>query len=118
MGMLVHELKHIVLLEAACVPLILVIILCAYKHWRTRLIIASTATAAVFFAAWSFMMAAGSVLVYTPACILLWLEVDKNTDLAHDRHKQLIRSVCWGFLALGVSVLIINNSLNIYDYLH
>lgn len=112
------ELKHIVLLEAACVPLVLAIILCAYKHWLKGLIVSATIAGTALFAAWSPIMAAGSVLAYTPACILLWLEVDKNTDLDHDRHKQLIRSICWGFLALGVSLLIINNTLNIYNYLH
>lgn len=115
--MVMHELKHIVLLEAACVPLILALILCAYKHWRTGLLVSATLAGTAFFSAWSIMMAIGSVLAYTPACILLWLEVDKNTDLAHDRHKQLIRSICWGFLALGVSLLIISNTLNIYYYL-
>ena len=111
------ELQNVVLMEGVCLTLILSIIIASIKRWKSLLYIASTAATAAFFIAWSPVMAAGSMLVYGPASILMWMELAKESAEKMERRKKIIRNTCWSFLVAGVSVLILKNIYNIYNYL-
>lgn len=115
--MKIHELQYIVLVEAICLLLILVIIVAAFKRWK-RVLIASCALATIaFFSAWSNIMAMGSLLVYGSASTLLWWQAEKKTDQPTQMHKKVVQRITWGILATGVAVLILNNTRNIFVYL-
>ncbi len=115
--MATNELENVVLIEAIVMCLIILIILSAFKRWKYLLCVSSVVATGAIFTVWHAMMALGSLLVYGPAALLLWLELDKHTDLAHDRQRKLIRNISWSLLGTGVVLLILKNIYNIYLYL-
>jgi hypothetical protein len=115
--MAVNELQHIVILEAICLVLIGFIILSAFNHWKLALCASISLTSVAFFAAWSSIMALGSLLVYGTAPILLWLQLDKKGQAADSRRKKYAQNIAWIILAVGVTILILNNIRNIFIYL-
>jgi len=56
-------------------------------------------------------------LVYGPASMLMWMELDKKTGLKSEMRGKVIRTTCWAFVITGVALLILKNIYNIYRYL-
>ena len=115
--MTTNELQNVVFIEGIVLCLIVLIILSAFRRWKILLGVSSVLATAAIFYVWQPIMAFGSLLVYGPASLLLWLELEKQTDLAHDRQRKLIRFICWSLLGTGVTLLILKNIYNIYTYL-
>jgi hypothetical protein len=115
--MTTNELQHIVLIEAATLLLVCAVIVAAFKRWKITLCVASTLATVGFFTAWSTIMAIGSVLVYGPASILLWLQLDSKEVKPVDRLNKYVHILAWSLLAIGVATLILNNIRNIFIYL-
>jgi len=111
------ELQSIVMTEGICLLLIILIMVSSFKRWKYILYATSVAATLAFFSAWHFIMATASIMIYGPASVLLWIELDKAPNIKHERRKTVIRRTCWGFLAAGVALLILKNILNIYGYL-
>lgn len=114
--MKLHDLQSIVLVEAICLLLIVVICIAAFKRWKGTLITSSILATIAFFCAWSNIMAMGSLLVYGSASTLLWWQLEKKNITLTPR-KKLLQKISWGILATGVAILIINNIHNIFVYL-
>lgn len=115
--MTTNELQQIVLIEAATLLLVCVIILSAFKRWKVTLCVASGLATIGFFTAWSSIMALGSLLVYGPASLLLWLQLDSKDDKPVGNFNKFIHILAWSLLAIGVAILILNNIRNIFIYL-
>lgn len=115
--MTTNELQNIVMIEAFSLILIMLIILSAFRRWKLLLGISIVAATATLFTAWSTMVAFGSLLVYGPASLLLWFELDRQADVTHDAQRKMIRIICWTLLAFGVALIILKNIYNIYLYL-
>ena len=112
-----NELQNMVMIEGTALLLITVVIISAFNHWKYTLFASSTLAAAAIFSVWSTAMAVGSVMIFGPASILLWFELDNRSHLAQDRRKKIIRIICWSMVATGILLLILKNILNIYSYL-
>jgi hypothetical protein len=115
--MTTNELQQIVLIEAATLLLVCAIVVAAFKRWKITLCVASTLATVGFFTAWSSIMALGSLLVYGPASLLLWLQLDSKEEKPSGRLNKFIHIFAWSSLAFGVAILIINNIRNIFIYL-
>jgi hypothetical protein len=61
-------------------------------------------------------MATGSLMIYGPASILLWFELD-NQNKNNEANTKLLRHVCWSLIGIGIACLILKNIYNIYSYL-
>lgn len=112
-----HELQTTVLVEGVCAVLMLLIILSSYYRWRIIFYASSTAVTIAFFSIWHVFMAIGSLLVYGPASLMMWLELDRKSKLKDGRMYRYIRIVCWLSIATGVSFLVLKNIFNILNYL-
>lgn len=115
--MTIHELQQVVLIEAATSLLVCAIIVSALKRWKITLCVTTGLATIGFFTAWSSIMALGSLLVYGPASLLLWFQLDGKEDKPIGKLNNLIQVLAWSLLALGVATLIINNIRNIFIYL-
>jgi peptidoglycan/LPS O-acetylase OafA/YrhL len=115
--MTVQDLQNRVILEAICLAMIMVVILSAFKRWKVVLCASSALAATAFFSAWNPIMATASIMVYGPASLLLWFELDNQAQITPTRRKNLLSTICWSLLAVGVAMLIFKNIFNIYKYL-
>lgn len=115
--MTTNELQQIVLIEAATLLLVCAVIVAALRRWKITLFVTAPLATIGFFTAWSSVMALGSLLVYGPASLLLWFQVDSTEDKPADKLNKLIHIMAWSLLAIGVATLIINNIRNIFIYL-
>lgn len=61
-------------------------------------------------------MALGSVLVYGSASTLLWWQLEPTTS-GRVTFKRYSQPIAWIILALGVTILIVNNTRTIFTYL-
>lgn len=111
-----HELYSIVIVEAICLSMIVLIIIAAFMRWRTMLLASSALATLAFFSAWSNIMAFASTLVYGSASTLLWWQLDKKTDQTN-KNRRYLQRLTWTILACGVAILILNNLRNIFVYL-
>jgi hypothetical protein len=116
--MTTNELQNIVFVEGVSLCLISIIIVAAFKRWKITLCVSSVIATAAFFYAWAPIMALGSLLVYGPASILMWFELDKRTTSVNNQKIRIMRGICWALLATGVFLLILKNVFNIYKYLY
>lgn len=112
-----NELQHIVLIEAATLLLVCTVAVAAFNRWKITLCVATTLATIGFFTAWSTIMAFGSLLVYGPASLLFWLQLDSKEDEPGGKLNKLVHIIAWALLAIGVATLITNNIRNIYVYL-
>ncbi len=115
--MTTNELQQIVLIEAATLLLVCIIIVATFKRWKITLWVSIVLATIGFFTAWSSIMAFGSLLVYGPACLLLWLQLDTKEDKHVRKIDKFIHYFAWSLLAIGVTTLILKNIHNIFVYL-
>jgi hypothetical protein len=112
------ELQYVVLLEASIVLMITTVIVSAFNRWKTMLYLSSSIAAIALFSAWTFVMALGAVMVYGPASVLLWHELDRQTESNTETKGKFVHTLSWILLGLGVLMLILKNMYNIYGYLN
>lgn len=115
--MTTNELQHIVLIEAATLLLICAVVIAAFNRWKITLCVTITLATMGFFTAWSTIMAFGSLLVYGPASLLLWLQLDSKETEPGGKLNKIAHILAWSLLAIGVATLITNNIRNIFIYL-
>ncbi len=112
-----ERLQTIVTVEATILALVCLIILFSFKRWKIPLCAAGVGATAALFYAWTPLLAFGSLLVYGPASMLLWQELNNKVVKHVSATTRKIQFVAWSLVAIGVIIIIVKNVSSILMYL-